>query len=209
MGKRLKRRTFWETLFVVTAVVVRQICRVLFRLRAEGSENLPREYPFLICPNHLSYLDSFLVTCVLPARVNRRFSALAYSDYVNGAWTSFIGRMIKTIPVDADRNLRRALRLAAESLRQELVLLVFPEGERSIDGSLKVFRRGPAILATNLQLPVVPVGIIGTYEAWARGAGRPRFHPVCIRFGAPLQPLPDESAEGFNQRLKEAVQELL
>ncbi len=209
LARRLRRRTLWESLFVVTALVLRLAAKGLFRLRGEGIEQLPREYPFLVCPNHQSYLDAFLVTCLLPMRVARRFSALAYSDYIDGFWTGFLGRMIKTIPVDADRNLRRALRLAAEALRRDLILMVFPEGERSIDGTLKVFRKGPAILATTLGIPVVPAGIRGAYEAWPRGSNRIRLHPIRIRFGAPLKPQPGESPEAFNDRLREAVRELL
>lgn len=209
LNRRISPRPFWEAVFVATAMIVRLICRVLFRLKGEGLHNLPRDYPFLICPNHLSYLDAFLVTCILPSRVNRRFSALAYSEYVNGTLTSFLGRMVKTIPVDADRNLRRALRLAAEALRRQLVLVVFPEGERSIDGTLKVFRKGPAILATCLEIPIVPVGIRGSFEVWARGSSRIRLHPVRIRFGTPVFPEPGEAADAFNQRLRQAVQSLL
>jgi long-chain acyl-CoA synthetase len=209
LGDRLRRRRFWEYLFVLTALAVRLLAKLLFRLRGEGLEYLPKEYPFLVCPNHQSYLDAFLVTSILPVRAARRFSALAYSDYIDGFWTAFLGRMIRTIPVDADRNLRRALKLAAEALRRELVLVVFPEGERSIDGKLKAFRKGPAILATVLGIPVVPAGIRGAYEVWPRGSNRIRLHPIRIRFGPPLKPQPGESPEAFNHRLREAVQELL
>ncbi len=205
----LRRRPFVEPLVVLVAWVVRSIGRLFFRLRGEGLENLPLEYPYLICPNHLSYLDSFFVVSLLPKDAVRRFFSLAYSDYVSSGLLGFLGSLVRAIPVSADRNLRETLRLAAEGLRQGLVLLVFPEGERSIDGRLKVFRKGPAILATHLRLPVVPVGIRGSYEAWPRGSKRIRLHPITIRFGRPLRPEPGESVDAFNERLRRAVVELL
>jgi long-chain acyl-CoA synthetase len=206
---RLRRRSIVEVLFVLVACVTWLLAKVLFRLKGEGLENLPREYPFMICPNHLSFLDAFVVVALLPPRVVRRFFSLGYSDYFSGGVVSFLGKLIKTIPVDPDRTLRQALRLAAEGLKRNLVLCVFPEGERSIDGSLKVFRKGPAILATALQVPVVPVGIRGSYEAWRRGSSEIRLHPIRVRFGPPIRPDDGETIESFNARLVEAVRKLV
>ncbi|MEJ2077981.1 MAG: AMP-binding protein, partial [Acidobacteriota bacterium] len=201
----LRRRPLVEPLVLLIAKSVKLTGKVFFRVRAEGLENLPDDYPYLICPNHLSFLDAFLVVAVLPNRVVRRSFSLGYSDYFASGLTAFFGGIVRTIPVTADRNLAMTLRLAAEGLRRELVLVVFPEGERSIDGRLKPFRKGPAILATKLSIPVVPVGIRGSYEAWPRGASRIRMHPIAIRFGRPIQPARDESIEDFNHRLRQAV----
>jgi long-chain acyl-CoA synthetase len=209
LSLHVKRRPTAEAVFVAGTWVVWFIARLLLRLRGEGMGRLPGEYPFLLCPNHASYLDSFLVTCLLPSRAARRFCALAYEDYVGGALTGFLSRQFKVIPVNSDANLRRSLRLAAEGLRAGLVLEVFPEGERSIDGRLKTFRKGPAILATAMRIPVVPVGIRGTHEVWPRGSNSIRLHPVRISFGEPLIPAEDESAEEFNERLREAVGRLM
>lgn len=205
----LTRRPLVELCVLVVAKSVKLTGRLLFRTKAEGLENLPDDYPFLVCPNHLSFLDAFLVVAALPNRVARRFFSLGYSDYFAGGLTDFLGGLVRTIPVNADRSLALTLRLAAEGLRRKLVLVVFPEGERSIDGRLKPFRKGPAILATKLGVPVVPVGIRGSYEAWPRGSNRIRMHPITIRFGRPIRPEPGESIEAFNQRLRQAVADLL
>jgi len=206
--ERLRRRSFVEFLFVLIANATHLLARLLFRLKGKGLENLPQDYPFMICPNHLSFLDAFVVVALLPARVVRRFFSLGYADYFSGGIVSFLGKLIKTIPVDPDRTLRQALRLASEGLSRGLVLCVFPEGERSIDGTLKTFRKGPAILAANMGVPVVPVGIRGSYEAWRRGSNKIRLKPITVRFGRPIRPREGESVEAFNARLAEAVQEL-
>jgi 1-acyl-sn-glycerol-3-phosphate acyltransferase len=102
------------------------------------------------------------------------------------------------------------MRLAAEGLRRGLILCVFPEGERSIDGRLKRFRKGPAIVATELGAPVVPAGISGTYEVWPRGSNKIRLHPVSISFGEPLRPPANgKYYDSFNDQLLEAVEQLL
>jgi len=205
----LRRRPGMELFLYVAARFATLLSKALFRFRVGGMENLPADYPFLICPNHLSYLDVCFLVMALPWRVVRRQFFLGYTNFFESGLLGFIGRRIKVIPVDPDRALRQSLRLGAEGLRGSTVLIVFPEGERSIDGTLKSFRKGPAILATELAVPVVPVGIRGTFEVWPRGRSRLRLHPVSIRFGAPVVPAPGEAAEDFNARLYAAVKGLL
>ena len=89
------------------------------------------------------------------------------------------------------------------------MLCVFPEGTRSIDGSLKPFRKGPGILATELNIPLVPVGIKGTYEAWSRGSNKIRLHPVEIHFGKVFSPDRSETSDALTQRLFQKVDQLI
>ena len=206
----LRRRVVVETIFYLAAKLAYLLARLLFRLKVRGMLHLPQRYPFLICPNHLSFLDPLAVCSVLPYRVVRRLFFLGYSDYFSGPVMSFWARLIKLIPVDADRRLREALRLAAEGLRQNLILCVFPEGERSIDGTLKSFRKGPAILAAGMQVPVVPAGIVGTYEVWPRGSNKIQLHPIEISFGEVVEPpSAPESYDSLNDRLFDSVKELI
>lgn len=206
---RLRRRSFVEWAYVFLARVVWLLLKIFFRLKVEGKENLPRQLPFMICPNHVSFLDALVVVTPLPAGIIQQSYSLGYSDYFGKGILGFFGRLIKVIPVDSDRQLRKALRMAAEGLRRNRVLIVFPEGERSIDGRLKAFRKGTAILATQLQVPAVPVGISGAFQAWRRGSNKIRLHPITVRFGKPVQPKPEESIEQFNDRLFESVNALI
>ncbi|MDA2928843.1 AMP-binding protein [Acidobacteria bacterium AH-259-O06] len=206
----LKPNPAAEFAFYLTAKLTHLLTKALFRLKVKGRNCLPGEYPYLICPNHLSFLDAFVLVGPLPYRIIKRIFFLGYADYFSGGVISFLGRLIKVVPVDADRHLRQALRLGAEGLQKGLILCVFPEGERSIDGKLKPFRKGPAILAKEMGVPVVPVAIGGTYEAWPRGVDKIRLHPVTVRFGEPLHPLPcEESYDSFSDRLFQAVDQLI
>ena len=209
VGEILVRRPLMEAIFYLTAKLVHLLSKILFRIKVTGRENLPRQYPFMLCPNHLSFLDTFLVVAVLPYHVIKQIFFLGYSDYFGGRFMSKLGGMVKVIPVDGDRHLRQALRLGAEGLRRNLVLCVFPEGTRSIDGKLKPFRKGPGILATELNIPLVPVGIKGTYEAWARGSSKIRLHPVEIHFGQVFSPEHSESSDAVTERLFQEVDQLI
>ena len=77
----------------------------------------------------------------------------------------------------------------ADGLRRGRVLVLFPEGERSIDGPPKVFKKGAAILSLHLQVPIVPVAIEGFYDVWPRGKRLPqKFHTLRVSFGDPIYP---------------------
>jgi long-chain acyl-CoA synthetase len=207
--QELLRRTFnqtavTKTVFWFIAGALWVLSRALFRIKAPGVKRLPRKYPYLLCPNHVSYLDGFLLSGVIPRHVLKRIFFLGYHDYFSGPVTGFLGRCLRVLPVSPDKGLQQSLRLAAEGLRRGGILCVFPEGERSIDGSVKVFRKGPAILASELGAPVVPVGCSGTYESWPRGSGLKGLHPVTIAFGDAI-PADGKPAEAINEAMRDAV----
>jgi long-chain acyl-CoA synthetase len=175
------------------------IARDLFHLRVEGIENLPADGPFILAPNHQSFLDGPIVMGAVPWRVFRRVFYVGTSDiFGQGLWRR-IARSLRLIPVDPDANLVPAMRAGAFGLRNGNVLVLFPEGERSIDGTPKNFKKGAAILATHLKVPIVPVALDGFYEAWPRKGkfNFGRFAPLRVRFGKPvLTALNGDSPEG-------------
>jgi len=73
-------------------------------------------------------------------------------------------------------------------------LVLYPEGERSIDGTPKIFKKGAAILSIHLQVPIVPVAIEGFYEAWPRNQNFRGFKPLQMVFGDPIFPPPESEA---------------
>jgi long-chain acyl-CoA synthetase len=160
---------------------------ILFPVRSRGQENLPSEGAFLVCPNHQSFLDGPLIVSHLPRAVIDKIVILGYSDYWQNALTRAIARFLSVVSIDSNINLVRAMQAGAVALRRGGALLVFPEGVRSIDGRLLEFKKGAAILARVLNVPIVPVGIRGAYESWPRG-GSFRLRPIEIAFGVPLHP---------------------
>jgi len=178
--------------------------------KVAGIENIPHEYPFMLAPNHLSYTDPAVLGIALPWRIFRRAFFVGYSPYFRGAILGAVGRMVRTVPIDQNRNLELAMQAAAAGIRRGMVLGIFPEGGRSGDGSIKEFRRGAGILARELETPIVPVGIWGTYEMWPReGSFRP--HPAAVVFGEAMVYPTDGSTDpaAFMTELRERVVELV
>lgn len=163
------------------------------RCTVTGMEHLPARGPYLLCPNHQSYLDPFIVAGVLPFDVVRQMFYVGATEYLQHPLTAWGARQVGLVAVDPDAALLPAMRVAAFGLRSGRVLLLFPEGERSIDGTVRRFKKGAAILACSLRVPIVPVAIDGLYDLWPRGRGfawrllRPwRRHGVAVRIGPPI-----------------------
>lgn len=158
------------------------------RMSVSGIENLPEKGPYIIAPNHLSYVDAPLVVAAMPWRIVSQTFFLGHTRYFGGRLTSRLARFIHVIPVDMDTRLQSALYLSAHVLRHGKILCVFPEGTRSRDGRLKEFKKGVGILSKELGVPIVPAAISGTYEMMPPGAAFPRPVRVHISFGRPISP---------------------
>jgi len=156
-------------------------------------ERLPRHGPFLICSNHQSFIDPVILSSILPWRVFRDIFFVGTSEHFGSGFMRVLARWLRIMLVDPDANLVPAMRAGAFGLRHGRVLILYPEGERSIDGTPKRFRKGAAILSVHTQVPIVPIAIDGFYEAWPRGQRFQKFTPLQIAFGGPIYP-PAESA---------------
>jgi long-chain acyl-CoA synthetase len=153
-----------------------------FDLQVYGAENL-RGQGYVICPNHASFLDGFLIAYAAPAPLRGRLFSLGYSRYFDLPVVRNLSRLIRVIPIDSSRNVVAAMQVASYLLRNGRLLCVFPEGSRSPTGEVGRFKKGAAILAKELAAKLVPVYIEGSYEAWPTGATWPRSHPIRIIFG--------------------------
>ncbi len=158
------------TLFL-GARLLRALGTVVLGLRITGVENFPREGAFLLSPNHQGFLDMFLLAGALPWHVFRRMFFVGASEYYATPTRQRVARAVHVIPVDPDANLVRAMQAGAFGLRHGKVLVLFPEGERSVDGEIKTFKKGAAILSLHLRAPIVPVAIRGSFEFWPRARG--------------------------------------
>jgi long-chain acyl-CoA synthetase len=190
-----RSRPVTGVVYFVLLKVLWVIGRVLIGLRTSGTHHLPAAGPCLVCPNHQSFLDGFLVSTALPFRTMRQVFLVGAPEYFTGRVTAWLARSVNLIPVDPDANLVRALQVGAAGLRMGKILVLFPEGERSIDGELKTFRKGGPVLASRLDVPIVPVALDGSFALWPRGAGinwslvRPfGRHRTHLRFGPPIHP---------------------
>jgi long-chain acyl-CoA synthetase len=160
--------------------------RGCFGLRIDGLENLPDRGPFVIAPNHASYLDPVALAAALPARLlkNTRWAGWAGKMH-KGRIFRTVSRATGVFPVDPDRDLGGGIGLGENVLASGRVLVWFPEGRRSPDGELQTFRRGVGVLLHKNRVPVVPVYVCGSFEAWPITRKWPRLRPIKIVFGHP------------------------
>ena len=173
-----------------------------FHLRVKGLEKLPTQGPCIISSNHQSFLDPIVLAAVLPWTVFRNLFAVGTSEIFGSGFMRRLARWLRVIVVDPDANLVSAMRAGAFGLRHGRILILYPEGERSIDGTPRVFKKGAAILSIHLQVPIVPVAIEGFHDAWPRGKAFQKFTPLEIQFGDPIYPPPEaEASETDYERL--------
>ncbi|MBS1852675.1 MAG: AMP-binding protein [Acidobacteria bacterium] len=190
----VKPRPVGEAVWFAVSRLAQIAARDLFALRVSGLENLPKAGPYILCSNHQSFIDPVVLASVLPWEVLRRTFAVGTSDIFGSGFMRGLARELRVVVLDPDANLIPAMRAGAFGLRNGKVLILYPEGERSIDGTPRIFKKGAAILSIHMQAPIVPIAIEGFYEAWPRGK---KFFQkrtqLKMRIGKPIVP-PAESA---------------
>ena len=191
--------------------VNRMLMRMLFRLRVDGLQNLPDNDPFIIAPNHVSYLDSFAIAAALHYGVLQRTYWAGWTGAAFGnPLTRLVSRLAQVVPIDPGRAGLSSLACGAAVLKRGQNLVWFAEGERSPTGNLQPFKPGVGMLLSHYPVPVVPVFIRGTYEAMPRGTFLRRLEQVTVTFGGPVEFLDEAfgSQEGIVEAVRERVAEL-
>lgn len=208
--KGMVRRAIAWPLIGLDVLLLRTLCR----LEVEGRDNLPEDGPFVLTPNHTSFLDPAVIMAAVPGRLRQRVYWAGADDVLfKTAPRRAFSRLFNVFPIDA-LQARTALAFGRAVLEREHILTWFPEGRRSKDGTLLRFEPGIGQLVELHAAPLVPVHIEGAFEAWPVGQTLPRPHRVRVRFGAPLDPESIEAdgdenrREKIAERLHEAVAEL-
>jgi 1-acyl-sn-glycerol-3-phosphate acyltransferase len=199
--------------------VLRPVLKAEVALESHGTEQLPRRTgPSLLVANHASHLDIGSVLATLPGGWRERTAVALTSDTFFHSWwkagaaaLAFNTFQLPETAPSADGAIRFDVEPLARVLATGWNVLVFPEGGRTRDGVVQPFHAEVAAVAARLSVPVVPVGLRGTFTAMPQGSrwprqGRPR---VAVRYGAALEAQPAESAEVFTARIHRAVADLI
>lgn len=165
-----------------------------FRGEVSGLENLPGQGSFLIAANHASFLDPPLIG----SQVQRQIAFFARKTLWKPGFASWWLDTVGTIPVDRDGGQDvSAIKRVLRALKDDMGLILFPEGTRSPDGHLQAPKAGVGLICCRAHVPVVPVRIFGSYEAYGKGRGLRLGTPVSIVFGSPILPAEyDDPAAG-------------
>jgi 1-acyl-sn-glycerol-3-phosphate acyltransferase len=182
---------------VIGSALFEGFCKLFFAcystLTVEGSHHLP-DPPFLLCSNHSSHADSAALMTA-SGRSFRHFALLGASDYFFDSrrvrW--LVSPWMNVIPIER-RPGPKALAACLANCRRFLeetqgILILYPEGTRSVDGEMRPFKAGAGVFAIELGVPVVPAYVEGAHRVLPKGRSIPRPAPVTVRFGEPL-PVP-------------------
>src|SRR5208337_2865774 len=135
-------RAFSKHFLFVLFRLLQLFCLDRFELRVTGMEKLPPHGPFILSSNHQSYIDAFVLSSILPRPVFFDLFSVGTSEIFGTGLMRRLARWLRVIVVDPDANLVPAMRAGAYGLRHAKVLILYPEGERSIDGSPKIYKKG-------------------------------------------------------------------
>jgi 1-acyl-sn-glycerol-3-phosphate acyltransferase len=195
-------------LYWIVKALVTPFVRVFVRVRVEGREHIPRRGPVILASNHRSFLDSIFI----PLVVRRRVTFVAKAEYFDDPKTAWFFRSCGQIPIrrEGGSASERALSSATEVLRAGKVFGIYPEGTRTRDGLLHRGHTGVARLALRCNVPIVPIGLIGTDDVQPIDSKMPKlFRVVRIRFGEPVDPARYAGREHDHMALRELTDEVM
>ncbi len=187
-----ERKPVDRLLFGAFRTGAKAVYRGWFDLAIENPERLPREAPYLIAANHASHLDAPAVLSAVELargpRAARQIHVLGARDYFFDTplkrW--FFSTFLNAVPIEREETSLSGLRMVKSILANGESALIFPEGTRSRDGDIHDFKPGLGLLAWELQVPIVPVRIVGTHDALPVGKSVPRRQPLKVSFGEPV-----------------------
>jgi long-chain acyl-CoA synthetase len=196
--------------FILHPIVswVRGFFKMYFTFEAKGMENIP-EGPCFITPNHETKLDAFLVLSYLDKKTLKDTYTYAKKDHVKSWVRRYLAKHNNVIVMDLAKDLKGSIHKMAEVVKMNKKILIFPEGTRTETGRLGDFKKTYALISCELNIPIVPVAIIGAYEAMSSGARKiKRGARITVEFLPPVYPQdmkPEELNEVVKQRIIDAL----
>ena len=170
----------------IAKISIVPLIRGLFIKKVNGIENIPKGEGFIAAANHCSYLDHYLISCILVPHLNKKVHYLAKKEHFDSLHQRLWHKWVGAIPIDRQKGGKEALRMAVAYLRKGKVIGIYPEGTRSLDGKLQRGKTGVARLALAAKVPVIPIGIIGSFKILPKGRYMPSAGKAVINIGKPM-----------------------
>lgn len=178
--------------------------RLCFRFRVVGAEWVPRNGGVLVAANHASYLDIPL----LGSALRRRVWHMGRRDLFGPRLFKWMCRELGWIPIRLSRLDREGFAKAAALIKEGKVVVIYPEGTRTVDGALQPGKLGLGVIVEKTGCPVVPAYIAGSFDVLPIGKAWIRFKPVQVTFGEPMDFTKDRerfSGKGFYRHVSRTV----
>ena len=170
--------------------------KLFYRIETHGLENVPKTGGALLAPNHMSWLDGFLVQFFTP----RHVCTLVYAGNFEASWVKRLGEVWKAILISANpKSIIRALRQASQYLNDGEVVCIFPEGGISRSAQVQTFKPGMMKILKNTDAPVIPMYFDGLWGSIFSFSGGKFFwkmptlgrRKIDIYYGKPLKNVTD------------------
>lgn len=195
-------------LYTLYAKSFKGFFRLYNRLAVKGVENIPANGPFIIAPNHQSFLDGPLAVTGMNSKTIRDCYFYATEEHVKGTVVKYLARHNNIILMER-RNLKNSILKLSEVLKQGKNIVIFPEGSRTHNGKLSAFKKTFAILSKEINVPIVPVCIKGAFEANPRGKNTYKPHSISVEYLSPIQPTDQDTYESLTAKVKDAISSCL
>ena len=166
--------------------IIGVVARLLWGARVEGSEQIPREGPFILVANHSSNLDPLILGWAVGNRTGRMIHFMAKAEMLRWPVLGWLATQSAVFFVRRGEGDRSAQRFALEALAAGRPIALHPEGTRSRDGHLKAGKSGAAFLAMRSGAPLLPAGIAGTHRIFPGGSKVPHASRISVRVGQPF-----------------------
>jgi 1-acyl-sn-glycerol-3-phosphate acyltransferase len=178
--------------------------RAVFGYRAFGQENIIEDGPAIMAANHTSYFDPPLVGITCKSELYFLARKTLFDMPVLGPLIS----RVNALPVDLSKGDVSALRTVIHLLKDGKRTVIFPEGTRSLNGQIQQARPGIGMIIARTLVPVVPMRIFGSFEAWPKG-GKIKTHPITVVVGKPLRFAKEDFATSNRETYQKASERVL
>jgi 1-acyl-sn-glycerol-3-phosphate acyltransferase len=166
--------------------------------------------PAVFVANHVSALDAVVLAEALPPRYRHRSVVVAAADSIfKRKWEARLAQVtVDAFPIPRGGGARPHLEYLKELLRKNWSVIIFPEGRLTVTGAIGEFRKGAAVLAIDVGVPIVPAYVDGMYQVLPRFRRVPRPGQVTVTFGAAVHANPDDDYESYIGRVEASVRQL-
>jgi 1-acyl-sn-glycerol-3-phosphate acyltransferase len=195
-----------EPVYGFCYAVMEMISDACFRGDTAGLENLPPDGGYIVAANHASHLDPPAVGLHLPRQVCFFARKTLWKPGFPAWWLDAVG----CIPVDRDGGTSvDAIKRVLQALKNEKVIILFPEGTRTPDGGLQSPKPGIGLLACRAHVPVVPARIFGSFEAFGKSGKLRLATPIDVTYGPALQPSDYDDPAAGKERYPRAAEHIM
>ncbi len=198
--RKASEYNFWRSIFqyIICGIFYMIRCKVVYRLKVEGMENIPKDNEYIVCANHLSTLDPPLLAGIFPRRISFMAKQELFDIPFICWWIDWMG----TFAVNRESLSPSTIKTVMEIKKSKWVFGIFPQGTRGVPGTITGVTKGFAGLAKITKCAVLPVGITGTQEA----RHLPFSGKIVVKIGKPIPY--DDNPEVVVEKWIEQIQQL-